>query len=92
MTKTATSKKATETVPTSNRAKPHWPWITLSRGLQCEPDPMWLSRHHVTTKKHPAAASQLPQQNLTPEVTRGRQETSLQLVCKHLAPELERLA
>jgi len=46
---------------------------------------MWLSRCHVTTKKHPVAASQLPQQNLTPEVTQGHQESSLWLVHKCLA-------
>jgi hypothetical protein len=53
---------------------------------------MWLKQCHVTVKKHPVAANQLPQQSLAPEVTRGCQEQSLQLVRECLAPELECLA
>jgi len=76
----AIAKKATKTTPT-----PHWHQITLNWGLQCKMDPMWLKQHHVTVKKHPAAANQLPQWSLASEVTRGHQELSLWLVREHLA-------
>ena len=76
-------------MPTSNWANPALALDNPQPRTPMWTRPTWLKRHHVTAKKHLAAANQLPQRSLTPKVTQGHQERSLWLVCKRLAQAVD---